>query len=400
MRVSTSMMYTYGVARLSEIQASVVKTQQQLSTGKRILTPSDDPVGASRALDLGQSQSLNTQFAANRQNATSALSSEESVLQGTTNLLQDVKTLTISAGSGTLNDADRLTIANNIQSRLNELIGQANATDGTGNYLFSGYSVATAPFVATPAGATYGGDQGQRLVQVADSRQIPVGDSGDAVFQNVPSSGVYSAVGSSTNSASLTASPVTVSDATALKPTAYNISFVSSGGATTYTVRNSTSGIVASNAYISGQPIVFDGRQVTLTGTPGSTDTFSVRADTHQSVFKTLSDLVATLKAPQLTATDQANLTHGLTVAGGNLDAALDSVLTIRSSIGSRLNEIDSLNTSGDDRKLQLAATLSQIQDVDYTQAISDLTQQNTTLQAAQKSFVQISNMSLFSYLP
>ena len=118
MRLSTNTIFAAGLARLSELQSGIVKTQQQISTGRRILTPSDDPVGAANALNLSQGQAINTQFAANRTNTTNALSTEEGVLQGTTSLLQDVKTLVVSAGNGILNDADRGSIATNLQGRL------------------------------------------------------------------------------------------------------------------------------------------------------------------------------------------------------------------------------------------------------------------------------------------
>jgi len=74
-------------------------------------------------------------------------------------------------------------------------------------------------------------------------------------------------------------------------------------------------------------------------------------------------------------------------------------VLTVRASVGSRLRELDSLNSAGSSRDIQYSQTLSQLQDVDYAKAISQLTQQQTTLQAAQQSFVKIAGLSLFNYL-
>ena len=66
MRISTSTMYESGATRLSELQSSLMRTQQQISANRRILTPADDPVASARALEVTQSQSINKQFATNR----------------------------------------------------------------------------------------------------------------------------------------------------------------------------------------------------------------------------------------------------------------------------------------------------------------------------------------------
>lgn len=403
MRISTNTIFAGGLSRLSELQSGIVKTQQQISTGRRIQSPSDDPVGAARALDLTQGQSMNTQFAANRKATGNSLSSEEGVLQGTTSLLQDVKTLSISAGNGALNDTDRASIATDLKIRLDELISQANATDGTGNYLFAGFQVASPPFSSAGTGAVYSGDQGQRLVQVATSRQIALSDPGDGIFQNVPAtSGTLSARAANGNTGSGSVSGVTVTDATAVTNHNYSVKFAITAGVTTYDIIDSTVGLPAistGNAYTAGQPIAFAGQKLTVSGAPANGDTFTVQPATNQSIFTTLSDLITALQTPATGAVGKANLDRSLSLANGNIDNALNNVLTVRASIGSRLKELDSLDSYGTDRDIQYESALQDIQGVDYNKAISDFTQQNTTLEAAQKSFVKISGLSLFNLL-
>src|SRR4051812_32547376 len=111
MRISTNTLFRMGSSRLSELQSSLVKTQQQLSTQKRVLSPADDPVAAASALVVTQSLSMNDQQAVNRQSATSALSEEESVLQNVTSLYQDVKSLIVNAGNGAMEDEQRQYLA-------------------------------------------------------------------------------------------------------------------------------------------------------------------------------------------------------------------------------------------------------------------------------------------------
>ena len=118
MRLSTNTIFTANVSRLNEIQTGIVRTQQQISTGRRILTPADDPIGAAQVLDLTQGKSINTQFATNRQNTSNSLSAEEQVLQGTTSSLQDVKTLAISAGNGAFSDAERRYLATDLTNQI------------------------------------------------------------------------------------------------------------------------------------------------------------------------------------------------------------------------------------------------------------------------------------------
>ena len=403
MRISTNTIFAGGLSRLSELQSGIVKTQQQISTGRRILSPSDDPIGAARALDLTQGQSINTQFAANRKATGNSLSSEEGVLQGTTSLLQDVKTLSISAGNGALNDTDRATIATDLKIRLDELISQANATDGTGNYLFAGFQVGSPPFSSAATGAVYSGDQGQRLVQVATSRQIAQSDPGDGIFQNVPATtGTISALAAGGNTGSGSVSGVTVTDATALTNHNYSVKFSIAAGVTTYDIIDTTVGLPAlstGNAYTAGQPIAFAGQQLTVSGAPANGDAFTVQPAKNQSIFTTLSDLITALQTPATGTIGKANLDRSLSIANGNIDNALNNVLTVRASIGSRLKELDSLDSYGTDRDIQYESALQDIQGVDYNKAISDFTQQNTTLEAAQKSFVKISGLSLFNLL-
>ena len=185
MRISTKTMYETGTSRLSDLQSRLMQTQQQISTGRRILTPADDPVASARAYDVTQARSVNAQYATNRQNVKSSLGLEEGVLQGVTGLLQDVKTLLVSAGNASFSDTERQYLATELKGRYEELLGLANAEDGVGGYLFAGFQSATQPFAQTATGAVYNGDQGERLLQVSASRQMAFSDSGSAVFEQI-----------------------------------------------------------------------------------------------------------------------------------------------------------------------------------------------------------------------
>jgi flagellar hook-associated protein 3 FlgL len=396
MRISTSNLFESNVSRIGDTQSSLARIQQQIGTGKRLQTPADDPLGAARALDLGQGQAMNTQYAQNRGSARDALNLQEGALQSVTELLQDVRDRVLEAGSGSLDDTSRKFIATDLRSRLQQLTSLANSRDGVGNYLFAGFQDSAPPFSAAGGAVAYGGDNGQKMLQVDANRQIASNDSGDAVFMNIPASLVYKASGSG-NAAM---SSLIVTDASLQKPgRQYQVKFDATGA--NYSVYDTTDPgkALASGAYSSPKTMRFDGLELTVSGAPGGGDTVDLKPVRSQSVFATMDDLIATLETPVATADQRTMLTYKLSAAGENIDNALDNVLTTRASVGSRLKELDSLDDSGSARAVQYADQLSSIQDVDYVKAISELSQKQMMLQAAQQSFVKVSGLSLFNYL-
>ena len=404
MRISTNSLYESNVSRIGDTQSSLAKVQQQIASGKRLLSPADDPLGAARALDLTQSQAMNTQYTQNRSSARSALSMQEGALQSATSLLQDVRSQVVAAGSGTLDETSRKFIAGELRGRLSELTGLANSRDGVGNYLFAGFNDNAQPFNGNGSTVSYAGDNGQKMLQVGPSRQMPAGDSGDAIFMNVPASAVFTSAGTGTGSATL--SNITIKDASQAAPGhQYEVVFgADSGGASTYSVYDTTKDPnkatpLASGPYASPQAIEAAGLEMTVSGTPVTDDTLSIKPARTQSMFKTLDKLIATLEAPVTTEAERKQFTYDLGVAGQNIDNALNNVLSVRASVGSRLQELDTLDDAGSARDLQYAEQLSDIQDVDYVKAVTDLTQKQMQLQAAQQSFAKVSGLSLFNFL-
>ncbi|HEX7634718.1 MAG TPA: flagellar hook-associated protein FlgL, partial [Noviherbaspirillum sp.] len=157
MRISTNMIFDLGSKKISDLQNRLIKTQQQLSTQRRVLTPADDPVASANILGLTQTMSLNDQFSTNRSNAKNLLSQQESVLQSATSLLQDVKTLVVNAGNGAMDDSQRKFLSAELRGRFDELMGLANSRDGAGNFMFGGFQIASQPFSETSTGAQYNG---------------------------------------------------------------------------------------------------------------------------------------------------------------------------------------------------------------------------------------------------
>jgi flagellar hook-associated protein 3 FlgL len=445
MRISSGMTFDAGVSSINKQTATLLHLQQQVASGRRILSPSDDPVAAARALEVTQSQEITAQFKLTHNNANSALGLEEAQLSSATDLLARVRELTVQAGNTTLSSSDRRAITSELRARFEELIGISNATDGAGQYLFSGFMGATKPFggsvesILAGGEIVYSGDDGQRKLQVSPARFLEVSDSGNDVFKRIrngngdfvtdyPKNGL--GVGTNTGTATIDAGSITDPAAWNARPTNnFSINFSVDNTVvppvTYYDIVDTTSGnsmltgapptlpptaATGQRAYQSGQPITlknqgaepaFDfGGNVVVSGTPASGDSFSVAPSSSQSIFASVAKLIGAMEnATTGSSAASANLANDIGFALTNLDKATDNILRVRAQIGSRMAEIDSLSSVNEDLNLQYQQTLSELQDLDYAKSISDLTRKQTDLQAAQQSFVMMSKLSLFNYL-
>jgi flagellar hook-associated protein 3 FlgL len=309
MRISTSWSQQTSVNSMLNQQARLQQTQMQLSTGKKLLTPSDDPVAAARIVDLNQSIKQTGQYQDNINFARDRLSREDGVLQSATDILQRINELGIQGLNDTNSQNDRVAIAVEMEELNKQLLGLANTKNSNGEHLFSGFKSTTQPFGkdASNVGAySYAGDANSRPIQIDAARQVTDGDPGSSVF-GVPTGAL----------------PATV-------------------------------------------PL------------PGSI------ANVFEAIDKFAADL--RVNAPNSASLD-------------DLSKSLDKVLSVRASVGTRLNALDSQENINSDFILNTKTVLSATEDLDYTEAISRFNQQTISLQAAQQTFAQVKKLSLFNYL-
>lgn len=405
MRISTNTIYSQSSSQVGTLQSQLARTQQQLSTNKRMLSAADDPIASARALEVTQSQAVNAQYGDNRANARSSLAQQEVAVTGVQTLIQDVQTIAVAAGSGANSASDRATYANELQGRLDDLVALANSSDGNGGYLFAGYRSTTMPFVNNNGSIDYQGDQGQVQVQVSSSRKVAINEAGSSIFMGIPTgNGTFATSVGAGNGGSATISAGVVVDPAQLNNHTYSIAFsVVAGTPTTYTITDQTtvppSQVVAGAPYTSDAPITVAGMQFNIGGDVHDGDTFGAQPSQRQSLFTTLSNLISTLRAPVNTPADKQALGNGIAEAIGNLGGGLDNVLSVRSSIGASQKVLDTLDTIGSDADTQYAATLSTLQDLDLVKTISLFSQQQATLEAAQKTFKSVTSLSLFNYI-
>ncbi|MFV5213305.1 flagellar hook-associated protein FlgL [Azonexus caeni] len=306
MRISTSMLFGTGTQGLQDLQSDLFKLQNQMSTGRRILTPSDDPIGAWEAQQVSQSQSINNQYISNQDTAVSRLSYMEANL---TNLEDGLARIYELAATGKgKGDAQRAALVPELEELLQNVLTLANAKDGTGNYIYSGTMSSTKPFTASGSGIAYAGDQGQQQLRVSSSNVMEMGHNGFDVFMQVKDA---------------------------------------------------------------------QGNQ------------------TGSSIFETVQNLIDIFDPTSGVPFDETTRAQ----LQDQLSVSIDHVANRIASVGTRLNTLDDLKVASKDFDLQYATRLQDLQEVDYTAAISQFSQLQLQLQAAQLTFKQSSQMSLFSIL-
>lgn len=188
MRISTQMMYEQNMSGITNSQAEWMKLGEQMSTGKRVTNPSDDPIAASQAVVLSQAQAQNSQYALARTFATQKVSLEESVLSQVTTAIQTAQEKIVYAGNGTLSDDDRASLATDLQGIRDQLMNLANSTDGNGRYIFAGYKTEAAPFDQATGG--YHGGEKSVTQQVDSARTMVIGHTGAQIFNSITSNAV------------------------------------------------------------------------------------------------------------------------------------------------------------------------------------------------------------------
>lgn len=401
MRLSTAGFHRNTINSILEHQSRLARTQQQVTTGLRFQTAADDPVAATRAAALDRTLAENAQYERNAGVVQTRLSYEEQALADLTNLLQQVRELTLQGANTTLGQTERNMLANDVRQKLAAIMDLANTADANGEYLFAGTATGTKPFVKTAGGVDYQGDLVNRQVRISNTQSLADSHSGADVFMNITErNGVFTTRVDPANAGGATIDVGRVSDLASWVADDYTLRFISPTEWEVVDSAQPTPNVVASGTdFQSGQTITFRGVSVTLTGTPAADDTFSITPARGLDLFAMVEDVAATLQlgtgTPQTAAVFQSRI--GAAIA--NLDQALDRIVNVRAEVGSRLAALDQAANAREEEAIDLKALLSELRDLDYAEAVSRLNQQYIGLQAAQAAYTRIAQMSLFDFL-
>ncbi len=398
MRVTQALNQAQFLAEIHTLESNLSQTQSQITSNQSFTTASQNPTAAGSVNNYNQALAQSQQYVTNSNSAQTRLSTEDSTLSQVQSQLQSLRDLALQANNSSLSAQDRSAIATQATQIQASLVGLANTQDGNGEYLFGGFSSQTQPFTQSAVGATYNGDQGQRQVQIAAGQTVADGDSGNAVFNQIPTgNGTFAAAPAAANTGTGVLGATTVSPAAgAYDGGTYSINFTAPG---TYEVRDSANALVTSGTYTDGDSISCRGVQVTLNGQPAAGDSFSVAPSTHQSLFATVQNIVSALQVGGSTSQATAQLNNAMASGLNNIDQALSSLSNVRASVGARLNSITTQQSVAGSQKIQLQSSISSLQSLDYASAITTLDQQNTTLSAALQAYTITQGLSLFKYL-
>jgi len=399
-RVGSSDAYATAVNNIGSRQSQLSQLQNNLTSGKRVLKPSDDPTAAAQAeRAITRSAQVTIQ-----QRALSLqkdnMSNAESVLGQATDAIQSFRDLVVQAGNASNTPSDLKTITNQLTSLRNQLLGYANTTDSNGQALFGGLGSTKTPFTEPTAtsGVIFTGIGGQTA---GSDLTIPNTIDGQAAFANItPTTGAFAINAASSNTGGATASAGVINTPTSpnvLAGDSYQINFTS---ATTYTVTNlsATPPTTTGALTMTGSTVAFGGasnndQQMTLTGTPAAGDSFTVKP--KASIFDVMDNAIAGISSAASGTSAQATVSTSLSA----LDNAFVSVQAARSLAGDYLNQADVIDANQQSRAVQLESDRSNAEDLDMLQGISDFQNQSTGYTAALKSYAQIQSMSLFDYI-
>jgi len=419
MRISTIQQFNSGVRGIQDNYANASRTQEQISSGKRLLSPADDPVATVRLLQLSQESNKLAQYSDNMTAATNSLAQEEAVLNSVNNGLQRVREIALEAGGGGLTTEDRQALATELEQREEELLDLFNSRNARGEYLFGGYQSKEAPFVKNPDGSySYQGDEGQRSVQIAGSKTVALNDNGKELFVNVTNVNRVLTSADAANTGSGRISLGVVENKNNYDDSFYpqgSVSIVIGADAARYEIVDSTgtplvppvTGALEEND-TGGYSIRYAGVAVTLDGELAAGDSFSIATGDSsptsdkretRSILETIATLRKTLETSTDSSEDKLHRRDVIAITLDNLDSSMNSVLQVQTTIGARMNVIDSTQVQNDELSLINTSVTSELEDLDYAEALSRLSLQTVVLEAAQQSFVKISGLSLFNLL-
>ena len=379
MRISTESMFNSAATSVMGRQVDLARLTAQISSGRRILTPADDPVGAARVIELENAKTRSDQLRVNQANVTNTLSQAESLLGNISDAYADMQAILTQAGNPTLSNGDRKSLATELAARRDALFAMSNSRDADGQPLF-----------------------GSRVIQVGTSRDMDVSLNSSLLFGRVrDGNGVFAAAAAPTNTGAAAISAGTVADAAALDGNSYDLIVRNAAGVRTYDVVNAANGAVisAGNPFTSSAEITVAGMRVKITGAPADGDTFHLKPAANRTAFEAIDAAVQALRQPVADDASRAKLAAGVSAGLAQVQQAAETAQLMRADTGAALKEIETLQAVAVMQDEQLQIQLAGLRDLDYAQAVTELAQRQLVLDASQKAYARILGRSLFDYL-
>lgn len=395
-RISTGMMFNQSISMMMAKQSKMNHLEQQLATGKKLVSAKDDPVAAGTAVGLDRAVAELDRFARNGDVVENRLGLQENALAQAGEMMAHITELTIQANNPALSAADLKSIASELKSVRDGLLSLANSTDGTGRYLFGGTDDADAPFKLSNGVVTYNGDQTQRQVEVAPDTFVKDALPGSEIFLRIR-----------TGDGTLDGSAATTNTGTGVLTTfgrdpasgswdgaSYTLRFT---GPDAYEVVDASNTVVKTGAFKAGEDITFEGVSMRIEGEPKAGDSFGIGAADARDIFSTLDGMINALDNAADDPTAVAQQQNILQAGIRDVARASEKFIDARAAGGAQLKAIDDAGALRDANGVTLKTTLSAMRDLDYAEAIGQYQLEQISLQAAQTIFTQMQQMSLFN---
>ncbi|MGH8055285.1 MAG: flagellar hook-associated protein FlgL [Stenotrophomonas sp.] len=396
-RISSNMMYDQSVALMLSKQSKLSHLEQQLATGKKIVTAKDDPVASGTAVGMDRVLAELEQLGKNASTVQNRLGLQENVLAQAGEMLNRVSDLTVQANNPALSVEDRKAVANELKSIKESMLALANTTDGTGRYLFGGAADASAPFSLTNGVVSYNGDQTQRQVEVAPGTFVKDALPGSEIFMRIRTGdGTVDGRAASTNTGQAVLTDVSRDGSGGWDGSSYTLRFTAPD---TYEVVDANNAVVGTGTYTSGEDIVFEGLRLRIDGTPAVGDEFTTGTAAARDVFSTIDNLVQTLQMDTSTPAARAAQQNALQASIRDVRQASNTMIDTRAAGGAQLIAIDNAASLREANTVTLKSSLSQMRDLNYAEAIGQYQLEGAALQAAQTIFSQMQSMSLFNMI-
>ena len=414
-RLSTANQYDVAIRNVSQRQSALSGLQENLTSGKRVVRPSDDPVAAAQAERAQTRLTRNATDLRALDTQRNIMMLAESALGQAGDAMQAFRELVVSAGNGAHTQTERDAIVQQLVGLRDQILGYANRKDANGLPLFQALGSAQSPFTGTATSVNFAGLPGQHA---SGNSQIAKVLDGDAAWMSVPTgNGVFEVTRNSNSTPGVYAGKAwadagQITDPSALTGSSYTVEFFTeSDGTASFTITPPPTtpdpNLVAHPldatryAYKSPTDIGFDGMSFKITGAPVAGDSFDVAPSQPSNVFAVLENAIGAIRDARNPdgSTSSGSLTHGITRGLTEIDSAMNRLQASRGLAGDLLNRADRIEGDLNTRAVQLEDDRSRAEDLDMIKGISDFQNQQVGYEAALKSYAQVQQLSLFKFI-
>ncbi|MGR5390458.1 flagellar hook-associated protein FlgL [Vibrio crassostreae] len=368
--------------------------QAQLASGKKLQSPSDDPLATHYLQNIGQQSEQLKQYVDAITLVRNRLEHHEVLVSNTEGFADEAKRTVMEMINGALSPEDRLAKKREIQELANNFLHLANSQDESGNYTFAGTKPKNQPFFRDNQGnVTYQGDDYQRKMRVASSFEMAMNDPGSKMFMEIDNPfGDFEPQYDLEPASELLLERATN---TTKDSSTYKVTFVDmQTGNYAYQLEKDGT-VVAAEDFDPSTGILYEGLNIQLKGQITKGDSITLEPRKTFSIFDTFKEAAEQAENPVSDASATAKL-HQVTE---EFHAAFIHLTKARTDVGARLSTLDIQEQQHEDFKLSLAKAKSNFEDLDYSKAIIEFNENSRALQASQQAFGKTKDLTLFNYI-